>query len=81
MTVRVFCFATLRDHFAPSEFAVSLPAHATGRDLLACLGERQPRAAPLLRVCRLAVGCEYVPSDSSLRDGDDVAVIPPVSGG
>jgi molybdopterin synthase sulfur carrier subunit len=36
---------------------------------------------PLLEVSRLAVNCEYVSADSELHDGDEVVVIPPVSGG
>jgi adiponectin receptor len=36
---------------------------------------------PLLDVSRLAVNCEYVPWDTPLREGDEVVVITPVSGG
>ncbi len=44
------------------------------------LGERYP-ALRDARGVRLAVNRAYVPMDYALSDGDEVAVIPPVSGG
>ena len=44
------------------------------------LGERFP-ALRDARGVRLAVNRAYVPKDHALSDGDEVAVIPPVSGG
>ena len=81
MTIKLLCFAQLRDRLGDSEMAVSLPNGATGRDLLQVLKSRHPRMEPLLEVSRLAVNCEYVSADAELHDGDDVVVIPPVSGG
>lgn len=79
--VQVFLFAQLKDRLGDSEVSVALPARATGRDLMNALARRSPAAEPLLKVSRLAVGQEYVPWDHPLRAGEEVAVVPPVSGG
>ena len=81
ITVKVLCFAQLRDYLGASDFTVPLPSDATGRGLLDALRQRSPRIGPLLDVSRLAVNQEYVAADVRLRDGDEVVVIPPVSGG
>src|SRR3989338_1048993 len=81
ITVKVLCFAQLRDYLGASDFTVSLPSDATGRELLGALRQRSQRIGPLLDVSRLAVNQEYVGADVRLQDGDDVVVIPPVSGG
>jgi molybdopterin synthase sulfur carrier subunit len=81
ITVNVLCFAQLRDHLGTSEFTVSLPCDATGRMLLEALQQRHPRIGPLLDVSRLAVNQQYVATKVPLQDGDEVVVIPPVSGG
>ena len=81
ITVNVLLCAQLRDGFGGHELAASLPSGATGAELLAWLSQRNPQLAGLLDVSRLAVSCEYVSLDHRLRDGDEVVVIPPVSGG
>ena len=80
-TVKVLCFAQLRDYLGASDFMVSLPSDATGHELLDALRQRNPRIGPLLDVSRLAVNQEYVAANVRLQDGDEVVVIPPVSGG
>lgn len=61
------------------EFA--LPDGATVASLRDELGERYPIVQALLPVLVCAVDEEYVPPEHRLRDGDHVALIPPVSGG
>ena len=78
--VRLLFFAQLKDQFGESE-SLSLPKDSSGRDLIARLGERCPSLKPLLEVSRLAVNCEYASLDRLLQEGDEVAIIPPVSGG
>ena len=79
--IRVLCFAQLKDRVGQSELTLSLPATPTGQTLLNALRERHPVAGGLLEVSRLAVNCEFVSDQVQLHDGDEVAVIPPVSGG
>ncbi len=81
MTITALLFAQLKDSFGTDELSVSLPIGATGADLLRWLSQRNPKLAGLLEVSRLAVNCEYVSLSRRLQDGDEVVVIPPVSGG
>ncbi len=50
-------------------------------DLRRLLAGRHPRLTPVLARCRIAVDQDFVPEDAAVRDGAEVAVIPPVSGG
>ncbi len=82
MIVRLLLFARLRDALeGEGEVSVSLPDGATGRDLAAWLGCRSASLEPLTRASRLAVNRTYADWGVELREGDEVAVIPPVSGG
>lgn len=76
--MRVLLFAALRDAAGPS-VEVSLPAGATVRELRAELARVLPAA--LLARSAIAVNHEYADDSREVRAGDEVAVIPPVSGG
>ncbi|MEM1056035.1 MAG: molybdopterin converting factor subunit 1 [Bacteroidota bacterium] len=81
MTVRVLFFAVLREAVGTGELAVSLDAPATGADLLDALEAEHPALAPFRSSVRLAVNQRYALGDVDLSDGDEVALITPVSGG
>ena len=51
------------------------------RHLRAALLQRHHDLKELLPTCALAVNCVYAHDDTVLRDGDEVAILPPVSGG
>jgi molybdopterin synthase catalytic subunit len=74
VTVRLF--AMLRQRAGADEVVLDLPAGARVRDALAELGELA-QGLPLV----LAVNREYAPHDQVLDGGDELALIPPVSGG
>ncbi|MCA8944192.1 MAG: molybdenum cofactor biosynthesis protein MoaE [Planctomycetes bacterium] len=79
MNVTVRCFAMVRDLFGAGEFEVELPDGATLEVLRTKLAERAP---DLLRLpLAHAVNQEYCRTDRRLVDGDEVAFIPPISGG
>jgi MoaE-MoaD fusion protein len=82
MLVQVRLFAMLRERAGRDSVALELDEGATVRDALDAVGEvhglddliaRMPVAA--------AVNREYVRPDSALHEGDELALIPPVSGG
>lgn len=81
LTVRVLLFASLREAVGQREIEVSLADGATMETLRERVGEQYPAAQGVLRSVVCAVDEEYVRPGHQLRDGDRVALIPPVSGG
>ena len=79
--MRVLLFSVLREAVGQERLDVTLPASATGADLLDVLQAEHPALARHRPVIRLAINQEYVPETSILADGDEVALITPVSGG
>jgi len=80
-TVSVRLFAGLRQLVGERELRMTLPDGATVGALRERLAEDYPAVRAFLPTLVCAVGEEYVPPAHPLRDGDVVAVIPPVSGG
>ena len=60
---------------------MELPVGSTVADLAARLRERWPDAMPLLERVAYAVNAKYAKRETVLRENDEVAVMPPVSGG
>jgi molybdopterin synthase catalytic subunit len=81
MKVRVKAFAGARDAMGEREVLVDLAEGASAAELLQFLAGRYPRIAPLLASLRVAVNREYVTAAHPLREADEVALLPPVSGG
>lgn len=79
VTVRLFSVAKEIAGFGERE--LELPDVSTASDVLTKLDSLDPRLADWRKVFRLAVNQEYVPGDHPLKNGDEVAIIPPVSGG
>jgi sulfur-carrier protein len=81
MTFRVKLFAAMRD-LAGDDFAdVELPDAATVGDLRRELGKLLPLARTLLLRSGIAVNQDIAENERPLQATDEVAVIPPVSGG
>ena len=74
MVVSVRLFAGLRERAGRDRVAVELPEGATVADLLAAMD-----VAP--RSCVVAINREYADEAQPVRAGDEVALVPPVSGG
>jgi molybdopterin converting factor subunit 1 len=74
-------FAGLREVIGQREINVTLPEGATVETLRTHIGEEYPLAQAILPMVVCAVGEEYVAPEEALREGDRVALIPPVSGG
>jgi len=77
--VRVLCFGVLRDWLGAGTATVELPEGATVGELLARLSEG--RSKSLLRSIAVSVNAEFSSVDTLLREGDEVGLLPPVSGG
>ena len=81
MIVRVRFFAWLRDATGTEECWISLAPGATGGDAKALLVSRYARLSGFLDQVRLALNQEYQTWETPLRDGDEIGLLPPVSGG
>lgn len=81
MRVRVRLFAALVEAAGRDLIELSLPAGATVRTALEAVGERVPAVGRYGGSLLTAVNLDYVKGDYLLREGDEVALIPPVSGG
>jgi molybdopterin synthase catalytic subunit len=81
MTVRTLLFASYRDIAGIDEIEIELPTDATCADLVQQLRDAGGRWNTLPPMPVVAVNLEYVPLDTILRNGDEVALIPPVAGG
>jgi molybdopterin synthase catalytic subunit len=79
--VSVRLYAGLKDLVGSRDIDMELPLGATVEVLRFRLGQDYPMVEALLPTLVCAVDEEYVPPEHVLRDGDRVALIPPVSGG
>ncbi len=81
MQITLLLFAHIREKIGLPRLTVDLPDGSTIADLQVQLILRYPNAAPILSVCRFSVNAEYGDPQSTLSEGTEVGVIPPVSGG
>ena len=81
MKVNVRLFAGLNELLGQKHVSLELAEGATVVQLRDKLGQEYPAVTPYLTALVCAIDEEYVNSDYALHDGDEVALIPPVSGG
>ncbi len=81
MRVRVRLFARQREIAGAREVAVELPAQSTVEEAWAALVALHPGLGDGRRYVRFARNGQYTAAETELEDGDEVACIPPVSGG
>jgi molybdopterin synthase catalytic subunit len=79
--IQVRYFAILRERAGREAEAFELPAGATVKDARAAVAARHPDIVPLLSRIAIAVNHTVVADDRALSAGDEVALLPPVSGG
>jgi molybdopterin synthase catalytic subunit len=81
MRVRVLSFGPLKSVFGAEGEWRALAAGASVGELLEDLRREGKIAAAALRTAAIAVNREYARAEQRLADGDEVAILPPVSGG
>ena len=81
MRVRLLHFASFRDAVGRDEEVRELPEGGRVDDLWAALSRDVPLFARFPSMPPAAVNREYVPAGTVLREGDEVAFLPPVAGG
>jgi MoaE-MoaD fusion protein len=81
MRVRVLFFGVLKDVAGRSSDLLELPDGAVVRDLLAHYRAEVPGMREALGAIAVAVNREYAGAETVLRAEDEIALLPPVSGG
>lgn len=79
--VKVKLFAVYQEAFASSELTLTLPTATPVSAVLNALLEQQPQLEQWRTVTRFGVNLKFVEADTILQDGDEIVLIPPVSGG
>ena len=81
MTIRVRFFAIVRQKAGVPHIDIETARETTVSSTLVALVKFFPEIAPHLASCAFAVNQTYVPVDTVLNENDELAIIPPVSGG
>ncbi len=81
MRVTVRLFARLRDIAGAAEMTSELPAGATIGTVWQQLAGEFPGMAAYERSMSGALNADYARMDAEVHDGDEIAFLPPVSGG
>ncbi|MFO1488018.1 MAG: MoaD/ThiS family protein [Verrucomicrobiota bacterium] len=79
--MRVLLFSQARDAVGAAELSLPLSEPASADELWTQLLKAEPRLARLRPITRLARNGEYADAQTRFHDADEVALIPPVSGG
>jgi molybdopterin converting factor subunit 1 len=81
MRIHLKYFAIIRETLGRSEETRDVDEGATAGSVYDQIAGEEPRLAAMKRSVMLMVNQEYVPASQSLGEGDELALIPPVSGG
>jgi MoaD family protein len=81
MKVRVQFYAQLRDLVGMRQLDVDLAEGVTVRDLLEQIYAQQPKLRAHDKSILIGAGVEFVDRNYKIRQGDEIAIMPPVQGG
>ena len=79
--MRVLFFAQLKDAAGAAELELKISGSLTADEIWAKLLSEKPHLAPFRKTTRLARNGEYADAQTQFSDADEIALIPPVSGG
>lgn len=81
MHVTVKLFALIREKAGTDSLALDLPEGANLNQALEAIRHQQPDLKPYLDNLRFSLDMDFVEAETTLHEGDEVVLIPPVSGG
>ena len=79
--VNVVFYGRLKQDVGTKQDTLTLDDSPTVRGAVQALTTRYPALTPLLETVAFTVGAELVAPDAALHDGDELGLLPPVSGG
>lgn len=81
INTRILLFAGLRERLKKDEISLLLPEGTPARKVLRLLFKDGEEAGRIERSLLFAINQTYVEPEAILKDGDELALIPPVAGG
>jgi molybdopterin converting factor subunit 1 len=79
--ITVLYFAGAKDAAGKRRESIKLPEDTTIKELLLVISSTHPRIRNILNSMQIAVNYKVVDVDAILKEADEVALLPPVSGG
>ena len=80
-SVSVLLFSVLRETIGSSQIQVRVPDAARVRDVLDAVCMDYPQILAYRDAIRVGLNADYASADDPVREGDEIALITPVSGG
>lgn len=81
MSVTLRLFGALRELLGTERMELELEAELTVEQLRRLIAKKYPKVADILPNLAFSVNLEFARADTLVKHGDEVALIPPVSGG
>lgn len=81
ITITVKLFAAYQEAYGVPELILEVPSQTTVSDILDQLISERPQLNQLRNLTRFGVNLQFVEPENILQNGDEVVLIPPVSGG
>lgn len=81
ISITIKLFAAYQDAYGLSQLQREFPSETTVKDVLEELLQEKPELKAWRELTRFGVNLQFVPGDTLLKTGDEVVLIPPVSGG
>lgn len=81
MKIKVKFFASYKEVLGKEEIELELEENSNISHLLDILRNDYPKLGNLMETLVVSVNLEYAEYDRKLKEGDEVALLPPVSGG
>jgi molybdopterin synthase sulfur carrier subunit len=81
ITITVKLFAAYQEAYSSPELTLEFPLPTSAIAVLDYLLTQQPQLEPLRHLTRFGVNLQFVDANTLLQDGDELVLIPPVSGG
>jgi molybdopterin converting factor subunit 1 len=81
INVNILYFAGAKDATGVRTESIELPKNASVKELLSNLSMMHPKVRDMLNIIQISVNYKVVGKETILNDGDEVAILPPISGG
>jgi molybdopterin converting factor subunit 1 len=81
ITVKIKLFAIYQEIYKQEEIILNIPEKSQVKDILKIIIQEKPSLKNWENITKLAVNLEFVSPEFQVKNGDEIALIPPVSGG